>query len=86
MKGDCNYTEIFSIGGKRYLTSYPMRSYLVAAPGGFCRIHKQHIINLAYLLDVDISTKSVQLTDGTSIVVARRRWNHFMDQVNRSKS
>ena|SRR6218665_1838647 len=43
----------------------------ILADNNFVRIHKKHIVNRIFISSV--SPKSVVLTDGTSLVLARRR-------------
>ena len=49
-ESDNNYTNIYSINGKRIVVSRTLKEYdEMLSPFRFFRIHKSHLINLAYL-------------------------------------
>lgn len=85
LKGDGNYTYIYTLRGKTYHTSRVLRDYetLLCTPGsGFVRVHKSSIINLSHVRDFQHgNTQGLTLNTGEVIDVSRRKKNEVLEQL-----
>ncbi|MCU0341133.1 MAG: LytTR family transcriptional regulator [Spirosomaceae bacterium] len=81
MEGDRNYTLFVFRNGQQYLASRSMCTFEPRLPAGFVRIHKSSIVQLAFVKTIDRYEKTLCLTDGTILQVARRRWKEVVRQV-----
>lgn len=74
-QGAGGYTEIFLIGGRTVLHSVSLNEIEEALPATFLRVHRSHLINVAYVksLSRDPSgTGNLRLEEGTDVPVSRR--------------
>jgi len=82
-ESDGNYTKIFTMEGKNYMVSTPMREYEdILVEHGFFRIHKSHIINLSFIESFD-KEGYIRLKDDTNLPVARRKKNDLLETLSR---
>jgi DNA-binding LytR/AlgR family response regulator len=73
VRGDNNYSYIFTSDGGRYLLSQTL-SRIAAQLPGFIRIHKGHLVNPAFVRGITgKSHRYVRLRSGQDLPVARRR-------------
>lgn len=79
-ESDNNYTNIFLQSGKKIVVSKTLKEYdEMLTPFSFFRIHKSHLINLAYLNRYKKGEGGyVEMEDGTELEVSRRRKDEFM--------
>lgn len=72
IEGQQNYSVLHLVEGKSIILTKTLKNMEYdLADNTFIRIHKEHIINCNFL--VSFSDKSVLLTNGTSLCLARRR-------------
>ncbi|MCD4737322.1 MAG: LytTR family DNA-binding domain-containing protein [Bacteroidales bacterium] len=79
-ESDGNYTTFHMHSGKKIIVTKLIREYEeMLSPLTFFRIHKSHIINFKYIQKYKRGDGgSVIMTDGTRLVVSRRRKDGFM--------
>jgi len=79
-ESDNNYTNFFLKSGKKILVSKTLKEYdEMLTPVKFFRIHKSHLINLAYLERYKKGEGGfVIMEDGSELEVSRRRKEDFM--------
>jgi len=73
LEGEGNYTVFFLTNGEQYLTSKTIGVYEPHLPAGFVRVHKNCVINWLFAERFDSPNKSIVLTDGRVVKVARRK-------------
>jgi two-component system LytT family response regulator len=73
LEGEGNYTVFFLTNGEQHLTSKTIGVYEPHLPAGFVRIHKNCVINWQFAETFDSPNKSIVLTDGQVVKVARRK-------------
>ena len=80
LESDNNYTNFYLKDGKKIVVSKTLKEYdEMLTPFRFFRIHKSHMINLAYLERYRKGEGgSVIMEDGTELEVSRRRKEDFM--------
>jgi two-component system LytT family response regulator len=68
-----NYTQFFLTEKRTFLTSKTLKEYdEILSPHGFLRVHKSHLVNLAFAEDY-LGKDFIRLKDKTEVEVARRR-------------
>jgi two-component system LytT family response regulator len=79
-ESDNNYTNIFINTGKKLIVSKTLKEYEdMLTPFNFFRIHKSHLINLAYLQKYKKGEGGyVVMEDGAELEVSRRRKEEFL--------
>jgi len=84
-ESDNNYTNFYLKDGRKILVSKTLKEYdEMLTPFRFFRIHKSHMINLAYLERYRKGEGgSVIMEDGTELEVSRRRKEDFMQALQR---
>lgn len=68
-----NYTQFFLTEKRTFLTSKTLKEYdEILSPHGFLRVHKSHLVNLAFAEDY-LGKDFIRMKDKTEVEVARRR-------------
>ncbi|MCD4746839.1 MAG: LytTR family DNA-binding domain-containing protein [Bacteroidales bacterium] len=85
-ESDNNYTNIFTNDGKRIIVSKTLKEYdEMLTPFNFFRIHKSHLINLAYLQRYKKGEGGyVIMEDGSELEVSRRRKEEFLTALKKA--
>jgi len=80
-EADRCYTSFFVNEQKKHIVSQPMKEYEdILKEYGFIRIHKSHLINMAYIESFDKSDGGyIILKDKTEIPVSRRKKNELLE-------
>lgn len=74
LEADSSYTHIFLTNGKRFTASKTLKYMEEMLEGqGFLRTHKTHLINTAYLRQVNADHSMATMSDGSEVEVARRK-------------
>jgi len=82
-EGEQRYTRIHIKDRKSILSSYNLGRFTdLLAAYGFFSVHKSHLINLSYVLSVD-KDGAILLTDDSTVPLARRRRDDFLQQLQR---
>ena len=84
MKAEANYTWLIWADGERMLMPRTLKYYEARLPAGrFVRLHRTYSVNLSYIKSVARTLSGVQinLSDGTQLSVARRRWTKIRMQL-----
>jgi two-component system LytT family response regulator len=82
-ESDVNYTRFFTSEGKVHLVSQPMKEYEdLLEEHGFFRIHKSHLVNLAYIDNIDRHDSMVILKDNTKLPLSRRKKHEMLQILN----
>ncbi len=85
LKGDGNYTLIYTASGQTLHTSRILREYentLCEDGSGFVRAHKSAIINLRHVKSFEHGgTQGLMLTNGTVVEVSRRKKMEVLKQL-----
>ena len=74
LDGKRNYTVFSLTDGTQFLSSRSLGIYETIFPETFLRIHKSCIINRDFLQELNDENHMAILTDGSEVVVSRRRW------------
>lgn len=87
LEGNCNYTVFILKEGKKLLTSKTISYYEPLLPTEFIRVHKRCIINTEFLpIEDKMPLNCLQLSDGFTIPISRRRKNFVKDFINNKKT
>jgi len=80
-ESDNNYTNIFLRDAKKIIVSKTLKEYdEMLTPFNFFRIHKSHLINLAFLARYKKGEGGyVEMEDGAELDVSRRRKEEFLN-------
>ena len=80
-EADRCYTSFYVNEQKKHVVSQPMKEYEdILSEYGFIRIHKSHLINMAYIESFDKGDGGfVILKDKTEIPVSRRKKNELLE-------
>lgn len=83
IEADDNYSHIYTQEGRRFTVSKTIKYYEdLLREENFFRVHKSHIINLAYITKfVKGEGGYVVMNDRKEILVSRRRRTPFMDKM-----
>ncbi|MDQ3050286.1 MAG: LytTR family DNA-binding domain-containing protein [Bacteroidota bacterium] len=75
LQADDNYTRVFTVSGKQYLISRPLKDFERALPPGiFIRTHKSFMINIQHLKDFKNEDGGIAiLKDGVKVPVSKRK-------------
>lgn len=86
LEGAGNYTTCVFADGSALLVALTLRCLQDRIPAGlFVRPHKKHLLNRAHVTSVQASTFAVQLTNGDSVEIARRRVGAFKREMRVGK-
>jgi len=74
-EADSNYTKFFLRNQKPIITSRTLKEFdEILSDHGFIRVHRGHLINKKFVKSFS-NDHEVQLTDGTTVEVSRRKWD-----------
>jgi len=75
LQADDNYTRVFTISGKQYLISRPLKDFeRTLPPGIFIRTHKSYMINIQHLKDFTNEDGGIAvLQDGVKVPISKRK-------------
>ena len=74
LEADSSYTHIFLTNGKKFTASKTLKYMEEMLEGhGFMRTHKTHLINTAYIRQVNADHSVATMSDGSQVEVARRK-------------
>jgi two-component system LytT family response regulator len=83
LEADRNYTNIFILNGKKILSSKNLGEYenfLIDL--GFFRSHQSSIINLKHVTGFNRNNRTIEMIDGSKVILSRHRKNEFLDRFN----
>lgn len=85
LQADDNYTRVFTVSGKQYLISRPLKDFERALPPGvFIRTHKSYMINIHHLKDFSNEDGGIAvLKDGVRVPVSKRKNPLFFDALKK---
>lgn len=85
LEGDGNYTYLCTRDRKKYIVSKTLKEFEKTLDASiFARIHKSHMVNLAYVQQGPFSNdRQIRLTDGREIAISRRRMKDIALQLMR---
>ncbi len=82
LEGDGNYTTLFFTDGSHLMVALTLKRLLKRVPAGtFVRPHRKHLVNRSFIVGVHASTSSLDLSNGDSVVIARRRALAFQKEM-----
>ncbi len=83
LQGEGNYTYLCTRDRKRYIVSKTLKEFEKMLDGSlFVRIHKSHMVNLAYVQQGPFNNdRQVKLTDGREVAISRRRMKEIATQL-----
>jgi two-component system LytT family response regulator len=75
LQADDNYTRVFTVAGKQYLISRPLKDFeRMLPPGIFIRTHKSYMININHLKDFSTEDGGIAvLNDGVKVPISKRK-------------
>jgi DNA-binding LytR/AlgR family response regulator len=74
LEANLNYTLFVMFSGKSRIMSYTLGMYGMLLGDNFIRVNRSCIINTNFVSSFDKENKQVNLLDGSSIKISRRRW------------
>jgi two-component system, LytTR family, response regulator len=81
-EGQTNYTIIFFTDGTHLLVALTMKRLLERMPANqFVRIHRKHLVNKAFIAHTQSTAFMLDLSNGDSVAIARRRIGTFRRQM-----
>jgi len=85
LEADGCYTNIFLKDGKKSLVSRTLKEFEETLPKEkFFRVHKSHLINLAFIKDYsNLSGSFVTMTDGSKVDISRRKAPEFIHKIKK---
>ncbi len=83
LEGEGNYTYLCTRDRKRYIVSKTLKEFEKMLDGSlFLRIHKSHMVNLAYVQQGPFNNdRQVRLIDGREVAISRRRMKEIATQL-----
>ncbi|MES2516578.1 MAG: LytTR family DNA-binding domain-containing protein [Bacteroidota bacterium] len=82
LKGFVNYTCFYLQNGKQSLSARTLKHYeSLLNDKGFIRVHRGFIVNQKCILEHNLLTSQLLLTDGYEADISRRRKNGFLKGV-----
>ncbi len=83
LEGDGNYTNIVLRDGSRVLVARTLRDYeLMLDSRLFVRIHKSCMVNLQFVISIDLGKDAaLELTNGQLMRISRRRVQEFRERM-----
>ncbi len=84
LEGEGNYTNLFFTDGSALLVALSLKRLADRLPAGaFLRPHRKHLINRQYIEAVHKARFVVELTNGDTLEVSRRRITDFLHDYRR---
>jgi two-component system, LytTR family, response regulator len=78
-----NYTQLTLTNARRFILARTLRSFEETLAENFIRVHKNCIVNNDYLDTLFAADLLLQLKDGTTVPVARRRLTEVKKQIKK---
>jgi two-component system LytT family response regulator len=80
LQADDNYTRVFTVSGRQYLISRPLKDFERTLPEGiFVRTHKSYMINIHHLKDYSYEDGGTAvLQDGFKVPVSKRKNSYVL--------
>jgi len=80
-----NYSKLYLTGGKSLMVAKPLRSFEEKLPSEyFIRIHRTHLVNSNFIRQYSKGSGStIQLQNGETLEVSRRRKTYFLKELQR---
>ena len=76
LEGDINYTIVHLDTGKRKMIPHPIKFFEpFLEQHGFLRVHRSYLINPNFIKTCNLGNNEVQMTNGQTAIIARRRQN-----------
>lgn len=80
-----NYTTIHFSNGKKVMVATPLKTLAARfEPYHFFRVHKSHLVNLAFVTKFCNYEKTLEMTNHKNIAVARRRVTALKKEISYS--
>ena len=85
VEADANYSKFHFVDGERIVASSPLKEYEQLLPEAtFFRIHQSHLINLKFVAKFHKTDGGyVEMQNGNSIPVSRRKKSVFLDRIRK---
>jgi DNA-binding LytR/AlgR family response regulator len=77
-----NYTLFFHQNGKTNLMAYTLKNYQEHFDYPFVRVNRSCIVNLFYFSNFCFQNKKLLLTDGSEILISRRRLESVLEKIS----
>lgn len=82
LRGYINYTHFYLQNGKQRISSHTLKHFEnLLTNKGFIRVHRGFIVNQTCIVEHNLSTSQLILTDGYEADISRRRKNDFLNGV-----
>ncbi|TAE23998.1 MAG: LytTR family transcriptional regulator [Cytophagales bacterium] len=82
LEGQTNYTIVFFTNGTHLLVALTLKRLLERIPADqFVRIHRKHLVNRAFIAPTQSTSFMLDLSNGDSVAIARRRIGSFRQQM-----
>lgn len=73
LKGEGNYTFIYTNSGKKYLVSKTLKSLAEHLDSKFMRVHKSYLVNSDYVVERLEDDRMLKMSCGKEVMVSRRK-------------
>lgn len=84
LQAESNYTVFYFRNGQKLMTSFSLGNYSKLEGLHFIRANRSFIINTSFIKKVDFEQNYLELHNGLSIVISRRRKGIFMTRYQKS--
>lgn len=82
LQASVNYTLLFLKNGKKLMVATPLKTLASRLePFSFFRVHKSHLINLAYIKNICPYNNTIEMLDKNQFELARRRVTSFKKEL-----
>lgn len=78
-ESDSNYTNLFTIDGKRFNVAKTLKEVEKNLPAIFIRIHRSYLVNVNMIKSIDKKNGTLQLIDNTIYPIAEDRKSILLD-------
>ncbi|WP_428655869.1 LytR/AlgR family response regulator transcription factor [Runella sp.] len=83
IQSDVNYCFVYLKDGRRFLIAKTLKEYNDQLDSSlFARVHKSYLVNLSAVEYCDYAGYEIQLSNGLSLPIARRKRKLFYQQFN----
>jgi two-component system, LytTR family, response regulator len=83
-EADENYTIFYTAQGEKHIVSKTLRYYEeLLEPSSFIRVHRSHLVNMAYIAKLNRREDYIELTDGSKVQISSRKKGEVNDILSR---
>jgi DNA-binding LytR/AlgR family response regulator len=81
LEADSNYTCIYTIDGKKLMSSRHLSFFSNLLPPNFIRVHKSSIVNRIYFVEVTKKKNEICLADQCKVLITKRHAKRIKEEL-----